>query len=456
MPRRRPGGAGGGPDPPGLRGRHPADRPPRRRRGHRRRGDAGGRGGYGADGGRRAPQPEADPARGSGPGRGAPERCPTGDRGHGGRSAIGQGIDVHRFCDDPDRPLVLGGVVITGEGARPLEGHSDADAVAHAIADAVLGAAGLGDLGRHAPDTDPAWAGADSMELLARVVDLARAAGWTVVNADCTVVAERPRLAPFVDAMSERLAAVLGGSGQRQGHPGRGTGGAGAGRGDRLYRRGAAGRPPRRGRSVLMAPGRRAGVGGGTVRPEAGAVPVGGSGRAAGGRSSGQSRGGSGAAPRTAGAGRNPRPSAGRGAARPSHRAPGGDGRRSSGAAGPGRRSGGGPPGRPGAAQRQPPPGRSLLMAEGMDAAHPRRDRGPGRRPAGPGGPRVPAAHRLRGPDRCRPGGGGPGPPGRGDAARVAVRAEPPGAGPVPAGARRRSPTRTTWGPCSGAPSVPG
>jgi 2-C-methyl-D-erythritol 2,4-cyclodiphosphate synthase len=124
---------------------------------------------------------------------------------------IGQGLDVHRFCDDPDRPLILGGMVITGEGARPLEGHSDADAVAHAIADAVLGAAGLGDLGRHAPDTDPAWSGADSMALLARVVDLARAAGWTVVNADCTVVAERPRLARFVDAMSERLAAVLGG-----------------------------------------------------------------------------------------------------------------------------------------------------------------------------------------------------------------------------------------------------
>ncbi len=124
---------------------------------------------------------------------------------------VGQGLDVHRFCDDPDRPLILGGVVITGEGARPLEGHSDADAVAHAIADAVLGAAGLGDLGRHAPDTDPTWSGADSMALLSRVVDLARSAGWTLVNADCTVVAERPRLARFVNSMSERLAAVLGG-----------------------------------------------------------------------------------------------------------------------------------------------------------------------------------------------------------------------------------------------------
>ncbi|MGA3146405.1 MAG: 2-C-methyl-D-erythritol 2,4-cyclodiphosphate synthase [Acidimicrobiales bacterium] len=124
---------------------------------------------------------------------------------------IGQGLDIHRFSDEPGRPLILGGVVITGEGARALEGHSDADAVAHAIADAVLGAAGLGDLGRHAPDTDPAWRGADSLEILARMVDLARQAGWTPVNADCTVVAERPRLAPFVDEMSGRLAAVLGG-----------------------------------------------------------------------------------------------------------------------------------------------------------------------------------------------------------------------------------------------------
>jgi 2-C-methyl-D-erythritol 2,4-cyclodiphosphate synthase len=124
---------------------------------------------------------------------------------------IGQGVDVHRFSDDRERPLVLGGVLITGEGARGLVGHSDADAVSHAIADAVLGASGLGDLGRHAPDTDPAWRGADSLALLAAMVDLARAAGWTPVNADCTVIAERPKLAPFVDAMSERLTTVLGG-----------------------------------------------------------------------------------------------------------------------------------------------------------------------------------------------------------------------------------------------------
>ncbi len=123
---------------------------------------------------------------------------------------VGQGIDVHPFSDDPDRPLVLGGVVIAGEGVRGLDGHSDADAVAHAVADAVLGAAGLGDLGRHMPDTDPRWAGADSIGLLERVVALAADAGWVPVNADCTVVAERPRLAPHVDRMAERLGGALG------------------------------------------------------------------------------------------------------------------------------------------------------------------------------------------------------------------------------------------------------
>jgi 2-C-methyl-D-erythritol 2,4-cyclodiphosphate synthase len=123
---------------------------------------------------------------------------------------IGQGIDVHRFSSDPGRPRVLGGVTITGEGVRGLEGHSDADAVAHAVADAVLGAAGLGDLGRHAPDDDPRWSGADSMELLATVVSLAAGAGWVPVNADCTVVAEAPRLAPHVAAMADRLGTALG------------------------------------------------------------------------------------------------------------------------------------------------------------------------------------------------------------------------------------------------------
>ncbi len=123
---------------------------------------------------------------------------------------VGQGIDVHRFSVDPARPLVLGGVVISDDGTCGLEGHSDADVVAHAVADAVLGAAGLGDLGRHAPDDDPAWKDADSIDLLTRMVALAREAGWAPVNADCTVVAERPRLAPFVGAMAERLTGALG------------------------------------------------------------------------------------------------------------------------------------------------------------------------------------------------------------------------------------------------------
>ncbi len=123
---------------------------------------------------------------------------------------VGQGIDVHRFSSDPDRPLVLGGVTIEGDEATGLDGHSDADVVAHAIADALLGAAGLGDLGRHFPDTDPQWAGADSLTLLAWVVELVGEAGWVPVNADCTVVAERPKLAPHVAAMDERLGRVLG------------------------------------------------------------------------------------------------------------------------------------------------------------------------------------------------------------------------------------------------------
>jgi 2-C-methyl-D-erythritol 2,4-cyclodiphosphate synthase len=120
---------------------------------------------------------------------------------------VGQGIDVHRFSEDPHRPLVLGGVVI--EGAHGLAGHSDADAVCHALADAILGAVGLGDLGRHFPDTDPAWEGANSVALLSEVVRMASAQGYEVVNADCTIIADTPRLAPHTDAMVEQLGAVV-------------------------------------------------------------------------------------------------------------------------------------------------------------------------------------------------------------------------------------------------------
>lgn len=121
---------------------------------------------------------------------------------------VGQGFDVHRWSDDRSRPLVLGGVVIPGE--RGLDGHSDADAVAHALADALLGAAGLGDLGRHFPETDPAWAGADSVVILSRVAAMVAAVGLRPGNADCTVVAEAPRLAPYTERMGERLGGVIG------------------------------------------------------------------------------------------------------------------------------------------------------------------------------------------------------------------------------------------------------
>ena len=121
---------------------------------------------------------------------------------------VGHGFDVHAFSVDPDRRLVLGGV--TFEGHRGLAGHSDADVVAHAVADALLGPAGLGDLGRHFPDTDPAWAGAESTRLLAEVVRRVADAGWRAVNADCTVVLEAPPLAPHRALMEDRLGAAVG------------------------------------------------------------------------------------------------------------------------------------------------------------------------------------------------------------------------------------------------------
>jgi 2-C-methyl-D-erythritol 2,4-cyclodiphosphate synthase len=126
----------------------------------------------------------------------------------GDQIRVGQGFDVHPFSDDPARPLVLGGVTFP-EG-RGLTGHSDADVVAHAVTDALLGAAGLGDIGQHFPDTDPAWAGADSLDLLGRAVADVRAAGWEPQNVDCTVVLESPQLAPHRAAMCERLTVAVG------------------------------------------------------------------------------------------------------------------------------------------------------------------------------------------------------------------------------------------------------
>ena len=121
---------------------------------------------------------------------------------------VGLGFDVHPFSDDESRPLVLGGVTFDGE--HGLAGHSDADVVAHAVADAVLGAAGLGDIGSLFPDTDPAWSGADSIGLLRQAVDAATEAGWRVVNVDCSVVLEAPKLAPHRDAMQARLGDAVG------------------------------------------------------------------------------------------------------------------------------------------------------------------------------------------------------------------------------------------------------
>lgn len=121
---------------------------------------------------------------------------------------VGHGFDIHPWSDEAGRPLVLGGVVLPGE--RGLAGHSDADVVAHAVADALLGAAGLGDIGTHFPDTDSRWRGADSLTLLAHVVGLVRAEGWSIGNVDTTVVLEAPKLAPHKAAMEERLAEVVG------------------------------------------------------------------------------------------------------------------------------------------------------------------------------------------------------------------------------------------------------
>ena len=119
---------------------------------------------------------------------------------------IGQGYDLHRLT--AGRPLILGGVMIPfGKG---LLGHSDADAVCHAVTDAILGAAGAGDIGRHFPDTDPAWKDANSITLLARAAEIVRAAGYAVVNVDLVVIAQAPKILPHADAMRANLARALG------------------------------------------------------------------------------------------------------------------------------------------------------------------------------------------------------------------------------------------------------
>jgi 2-C-methyl-D-erythritol 2,4-cyclodiphosphate synthase len=140
----------------------------------------------------------------------------------------GIGIDSHRFA--AGRPLILGGVRIPGE--LGLAGHSDADVLTHAIVDAVLGAAGLGDIGQHFPDTDERWRDADSMQLLRVVLEQVAGSGLAVAHVDATVMLERPRLAPHRDAIRDSLAAQLGSvnvkftTGEGMGFVGRGEGAA--------------------------------------------------------------------------------------------------------------------------------------------------------------------------------------------------------------------------------------
>lgn len=119
---------------------------------------------------------------------------------------IGHGYDVHRLV--ADRKLIMGGVEIPWE--KGLLGHSDADVLLHAIADAVLGALAMGDIGKHFPDTDPAFKGADSMKLLEHVVGLVRGRGYRVGNLDATIIAQQPKMAPHIQAMRENIARVCG------------------------------------------------------------------------------------------------------------------------------------------------------------------------------------------------------------------------------------------------------
>jgi 2-C-methyl-D-erythritol 2,4-cyclodiphosphate synthase len=121
---------------------------------------------------------------------------------------IGQGVDAHRFTDDPSRALVLGLVEVAGSPG--LAGHSDADVATHALCDALLGAANQGDLGRHFPSSDAAFAGVSSRTMLDRVVELVHGAGLAAVSADVTILAQRPALAPLLGEMSTRLSDVVG------------------------------------------------------------------------------------------------------------------------------------------------------------------------------------------------------------------------------------------------------
>ncbi len=138
---------------------------------------------------------------------------------------IGNGFDIHKFSDDPERVLMLGGVSFDGEPG--LQGHSDADVISHAVGEALLGAAGLGDLGAHFPDTDDRWRGADSLQLLDEILRMLRADGWSVVNVDCSVIAERPKLAARREQMQQVLSDRVGAPVTIKGRRAEGIGGLG-------------------------------------------------------------------------------------------------------------------------------------------------------------------------------------------------------------------------------------
>jgi len=118
---------------------------------------------------------------------------------------IGQGFDVHQLTEG--RPLIIGGITIPYE--RGLLGHSDADVLLHTIADACLGAIGAGDIGKHFPDTDPTFKDADSAKLLEHVYEMVRQAGYELLNADCTIIAQKPKMAPYIEQMKQRIAELL-------------------------------------------------------------------------------------------------------------------------------------------------------------------------------------------------------------------------------------------------------
>jgi 2-C-methyl-D-erythritol 2,4-cyclodiphosphate synthase len=132
------------------------------------------------------------------------QSCPR--RSHVSELRVGIGLDAHGFSDEAG--LVLGGVEFPGE--RGLAGHSDGDVVAHALIDAVLGAAGLGDIGELFPSGDPQWLDVSSTRLLQRAYEVVKGAGWALVNADCILIGEEPRIAPVRDAMRARLAGAIG------------------------------------------------------------------------------------------------------------------------------------------------------------------------------------------------------------------------------------------------------